>query len=105
MKTAIALIAAALTATSAHAWGDREQGVLAGVVGTLILQHIHRDHQQRQPQPQVVIRDTPLRGFPPAPVVIVQESAQIMCPQGTAAFYIQRFDRYGRPFYEFDGCR
>lgn len=103
MKTAIALIAAALTATSAHAWGDREQGILAGVVGTLILQHIHRDHQQRQPQ--VVVQDQPVVVYRQPQPVIIQSSPQIMCPQGTAAFYMLRYDRYGRSFYEFDGCR
>lgn len=106
MKTVIALIATALTVTSAQAWGDREQGALVGIVGTLLFQHVHREHQRPQPaQPQVIIRDTPLRGFPPAPVVIVQENAQIICPQGTAAFYMLRYDRYGRTYYEFDGCR
>lgn len=105
MKTAIALIATALTVSSAHAWGDREQGILAGVVGTLVLQHIHRDHQQRQSQPQVVVQDQPVVVYRQPQPVIIQSSPQIMCPQGTAAFYIQRYDRYGRPFYEFDGCK
>lgn len=106
MKTVIALIIAALTAGSAHAWGDREQGVLAGIVGTLIIQHIQRDNHAKQSPPQVVYESRPpvvfYRQLPP---VILQDAPQVMCPQGTAGFYILRHDRYGRPFYEFDGCR
>lgn len=109
MKTAITLIAAALTATSAHAWGDREQGALAGIIGTLIIQQIYRDGQERpqREQPPVVVRERPAPVIvyrQPAPVII-QDTPHIMCPQGTAEFYVQRFDRHGRPFYVFDGCR
>ena len=109
MKTAIALITAALTATSAQAWGDREQGALAGIVSTLIIQQIYKDSQERAPreQPPVVYRDQrpPIVVHrSPQPVVII-DTPQIMCPPGTAEFYVQRFDRHGRPFYIFDGCR
>lgn len=106
MKTAIALITAALTATSAHAWGEREQGALAGIVGTLIIQQIYKDGQERAPRelPPVVRESRPVIVHRAPPVIIV-DTPQIMCPQGTAEFYIQRFDRYGRPFYVFDGCR
>jgi len=109
MKTAIALITAALTATSAHAWGDREQGALAGIIGTLILTQIQRDSERHERhQPQVIVRERPAPVIvyrQPHPAVIIQDTPQIMCPQGTAEFYIQRFDRHGRPFYLFDGCR
>ena len=108
MKTAIALITAALTATSAHAWGDREQGVLTGIFATIILQQMHRDSQERQPREPVIVHER----RQPAPVivyrqpqVVIIDTPQIMCPQGTAEFYTQRFDRNGRPFYVFDGCR
>lgn len=104
MKTAITLILAAMTATSAQAWGDREQGILAGVVATIILQNAHRDQTRRDPAP-VVIREPVIVREQRAPSVIIVESPQIQCPPGLAAFYIQRFDRYGRPFYVFDGCR
>lgn len=114
MKTAIALITAALTATSAQAWGEREQGALAGIVSTLIIQQIHKDSQERAPreQPPVVIREQrpsfepPVwRGWRPPMVVIQDTFPQIICPQGTAEFYVLRYDRHGRPFYVFDGCR
>ena len=102
MKRTLALITAACLATPAFAWGDREQGALAGIVGTLIFQHVQRDAQTApppviyQPQPQII--------YQPQSQVIIQNTG-IICPQGLAAFYNQRFDRYGRPFYVFDGCR
>ncbi len=108
MKTAIAFIAAALTASSAHAWGEREQGALAGIIGTIVLQQIYKDseRQDRREQPPVVIRERgPVIVYRNPPPVIIQDTPHIMCPQGTAEFYVQRFDRHGRPFYIFDGCR
>lgn len=112
MKTAIALITAALTATSAQAWGDREQGILAGIVGTIVLQQIYKDGerpQREQQQPPVVIRDRtppqPVIVYRQPPAVIIHDTPHIVCPQGTAEFYMVRYDRHGRPFYLFDGCR
>ena len=64
-------------AGQAHAWGDREQGILTGIIGTLIIQDINRGHSQPrypQQQPQVIYQQ-------PAPVynnnttVIIQDSA------------------------------
>ena len=103
MNKTIALIAAACIATPALAWGDREQGALAGIAATLIFQHIQRDAQAQQPpvvyqQPQIIYAPAP------QPQVIIQNQS-IVCPQGLAPFYNQRFDRYGRAFYIFDGCR
>ena len=103
MKRTLALITAALLATPAFAWGDREQGALAGIAATLIFQHLQRDAQAApppviyQPQPQII--------YAPAPQPQVIQQTGILCPQGLAAFYNQRFDRYGRPYYTFDGCR
>ena len=102
MKRTLALITAACLATPAFAWGDREQGALAGIAATLIFQHIQRD-AQTAPAP-VVFQQQPQIIYQPQPQVIVQNTG-IVCPQGLAAFYNQRFDRYGRPFYIFDGCR
>jgi hypothetical protein len=42
----------------AQAWGDREQGILTGVIGTLIFQEITR------PQEPVVINRTHTRAMP-----------------------------------------
>jgi len=55
---AIAAVAASLASTPAMAWGDREQGILTGVLGTLILQEIQR------PQEPVIIERRHTRGMP-----------------------------------------
>ena len=55
MKTLIAFTAAALISSPAFAWGEREQGALAGIAGTLLIQQIAnqpRQPQQYYPQPQ-----------------------------------------------------
>ena len=49
---ATAAVIGAMISTPAMAWGDREQGALAGIVGTLILQEIYRDNQGSYPQQQ-----------------------------------------------------
>lgn len=61
MKTLSKVLTAAVLstaiATPALAWGEREQGALAGIVGTLILQQIARDGQAAPvpaPRPPVV---------------------------------------------------
>lgn len=104
MKKALALITAACMATPALAWGPHEQGALAGVVGTLIFQHIQRDGYGRQPAPVIVQQPQVIYAPAPQPQVIIQNTG-VLCPQGLAPFYNQRFDNYGRPFYVFDGCR
>jgi hypothetical protein len=110
MKKTLALIAAACIASPAFAWGDREQGALAGIIGTLLFQHVQRESQASQPpvivqRPQVIMQQ-PQVIYAPAPQqqVIIQNTG-IVCPQGLAPFYNQRFDHYGRAFYVFDGCR
>jgi hypothetical protein len=52
IKLMTAAVAALLFATSAQAWGDREQGALAGIVGTLIWQKL--ESQNQPPRPQVI---------------------------------------------------
>lgn len=118
MKQVLTLIAAACVSTSAAAWGDREQGILAGIVGTLILQNAQRDRSVPNPPPvyvpgPVVIQQPPVIVTQPE-VVIVQprppqqvilQNTGIVCPPGLAAFFNARTDRYGRTYYVFDGCR
>ena len=53
MKKIIAIAAVAATlSTPAMAWGEKEQGVLAGIIGTLILQDIARGNTPTLPAPQ-----------------------------------------------------
>ena len=56
MKQVIAIVLMVL-AGQAHAWGDREQGILAGVVGTILLQNIANNNNGRvvHGQPPVVV--------------------------------------------------
>jgi hypothetical protein len=104
MNKTIALIAAACIATPALAWGDKEQGALTGIAGLLLYQHIQRDGFGRQPAPVFVPQPQIIYAPAPQPQVIIQNQTFI-CSEGLAPFYNQRFDRYGRPFYIFDGCR
>jgi hypothetical protein len=72
MKKTITLVAAGLTlafATSAHAWGPREQGALAGIAGTLIFQHITQPHVQAAPVQPAPVYVEPPRYVYPAPHV------------------------------------
>ena len=93
MKKILAILAlAAATITPAHAWGDREQGMLAGIAATLIYQHIAQGHAgavppvmppvaypqpqaypypQHYPQPQIVVPQRP-------PVIVVPQQPQVI---------------------------
>lgn len=57
-KTALAAATAlsiGLTSTPALAWGDREQGIVTGIAGTLLFQHVqreNRDHGRPRSYPQ-----------------------------------------------------
>lgn len=59
------LLGAGLTVASlpAHAWGDREQGILTGIAASYLWREIHDDRHHRD---RVVVRPAP------APVVIEQ---------------------------------
>lgn len=84
----------------ALAWGDREQGALAGAAGVLLLQHIFKDrtaqagyppvytgHPQTQPapQPQVI--------YVPQPVIVAQPRRERVCRT------VQIWDATGRFYY------
>jgi hypothetical protein len=62
-KFLIAVAVVLTTVTSAHAWGPREQGALAGIAATLLFQHVQgHAHTQQQPvyipqqQPQIILQ-------------------------------------------------
>ena len=87
------LVAAVLASSlgSAQAWGQREQGALAGVVGTMLLQHMTRQQTlvrvpvyqipRYEPQAHVHIQQqrplqcwqTPVRDYTGAIVTYVQQ--------------------------------
>lgn len=68
MKSFIKLVAVGLMTLTisgcANAWGPREQGALAGVVGTLLVQGIANAQPNHYPEPRVY--------HPPPPRVIYQ---------------------------------
>lgn len=95
-KIFVALMIVAGFSTQAHAWGDREQGALAGIAATLILQEITRNSAQQQVQtmppvishrgtyhPVIVAPNIDPRVYRPQ----MQPPVQYMCPV---------FDQYGR---------
>ena len=89
MKKLIA-IAMVMVASSAHAWGDREQGIVTGIAGTLLYQHITQPRPQYVQQPPVVI------GQPAPPVVIAPPP-----PPVGRVYNLPRYGLYsGRPVYE-----
>ena len=56
MKKALVALIAVAAIGSAHAWGPREQGALAGIAGTLFFQQIN--------QPRVVAQPPVTVGYP-----------------------------------------
>ena len=69
-KFLIAVAVVLSTATSAHAWGPREQAALAGIAGTLLWQHIHGHGHTQQP---VYIPQQQPQHYPQQPRVIIQQ--------------------------------
>lgn len=89
MKRLIAALALSAATVPAMAWGEREQGALAGIVGTLIFQHIQRDNTTTVPQtpqqpPQVIIQQGP-------PIVIHQP----LPPRPIQCWYVPVYDAWG----------
>jgi len=92
MKQVIAIVLMVL-AGQAHAWGAREQGIVAGVFGTLLLQHIANNnsgHQQGQPPVSVGgdVYSQPQHYPQQQPRVIVQPQVHVY-PQRSAHIYSQ----------------
>ena len=66
-KFIVTVFAGLVFSNSAFAWGDREQGALAGIVGLWAIQQLHRGGQ-----PQVIHQQTPPVIVQQAPVIIQQ---------------------------------
>ena len=66
-KFIVTAIAGLVFSNSAFAWGDREQGALAGIAGLWVIQQLHKAGQ-----PQVIYQQTP--------PVIVQQSPVYVYP-------------------------
>jgi hypothetical protein len=110
MKNAIALIAAACIATPALAWGDREQGALVGILGTLVFQHVKRESQAQPPvivqQPQVIYQP-PVVVYrqPQYPRLVIDQNAGYQCSQGLAAHFVENIDFRGNIYRQFYACQ
>lgn len=63
-KVVAAAVLAASVSTPAFAWGDREQGILAGAAGLWAIQQLNRAGQ-----PQVVYQGSPAPVYQTAPPV------------------------------------
>ena len=65
-KIALALLLSLGVTTSAYAWGDREQGILSGIAGILLLNKLNeRPVTQQQQQPPIVIDPVIVSPAPP----------------------------------------
>ena len=73
-KFIVTAIAGLVLSSSAFAWGEREQGALAGIAGMWVIQQLQRGgqpqviHQQTPPvvvqQPPVIVQQPPIFNFP-----------------------------------------
>jgi len=77
MKKVVAGLAIALCASSAMAWGEREQGILTGVAGLWAFQQL--DRAGRQPQP-VYVQPQPVY-VQPQPVYVQPQPHYSLTPQ------------------------
>lgn len=110
MKKLIVSLLLATVSVPALAWGDREQGILTGIAGTLLLQNISRGDVGIQVSPQVVV---PYQPYSPYyehnrhnhhhrhhhhPRVDVYPYVE---PRGPVCYWTNdaRVDRYGNIFY------
>lgn len=82
----------------AHAWGDREQGALAGIAAVLAIQGIARANQQYpNGQPPVIVGQGPAV-YPGQPVII--REGQPVYRQHCWPQQVGRDPWSGVPFYE-----
>lgn len=95
MKKFIVSALIATAAVPALAWGDREQGALAGIVGTLILQNIIRDQHTQPPVQQYPQQPPVVQHYPQPPVVIYPAPRHPVCHIMTEP----RSDIYGNIYY------
>jgi len=72
----------------AFAWGPNEQGILTGIVGTIIYQEVTKPKQQQQ----VIVVEQPRQ------VIVEQPPLRQVCKVE------ELFDRYGRYVTSVDRC-
>jgi hypothetical protein len=89
--------------TQALAWGEREQGALAGAAGVLLLQHIFKDRQAQTQLPYPPVYTHP-QSMPPVVHAPQQPPVQIIISDGMrgrerVCRTIQVWDPTGRFYY------
>lgn len=77
MKKALVALITVATIGSAHAWGPREQGALAGIAGVLIAQQISQPRVTVQPPVQV---GYPGMGYPQPQMGYPQPQIEMRMP-------------------------
>jgi hypothetical protein len=101
MKTcykALVGLSISLAMTTAHAWGDREQGILQGLAGAWILGRMLQNNEPQQ-QPPVVVQPPPpvyVYPAPPPPQVYYYRPTCYQTPY---------YDQWGRIAYYRQVCR
>jgi len=98
MKTSAKIIAGILlssTVTVAHAWGEREQGILQGLAGAWILGRMLQPNEPQQQPPVIVQPAPPVYVYPSPPRYYYQ-------PQ---CYQVPYYDHYGRLAYYRQICR
>lgn len=85
-----------LVAGSAQAWGEREQGFVAGIAGAWLFNQLSRP----DPQPPWVVPPAP--AVTPAPVYVYPEPpVYVYRPR---CYYVPTVDHYGRVLYYRQRC-
>lgn len=114
MKKTLALVTALALSSPVMAWGDREQGALIGIVGTLLFQNVQKNQVHTDPPQTVYVQPQTVYVQPPPVVVLPQvtrhrqvilQNTGVFCTPGLAAFYNERVDAHGRLYYVFDSCK
>ena len=92
-KIVVAGLIALSAVGSAHAWGPREQGALAGIAGLWAYQRLSQPQVVYQPQPQVIYQQTqtlPAPVYPPEVRVMPQYTPAYPGPNGCFPVYSQQ---------------
>lgn len=107
MKKTVAVLLMATTA-SAFAWGPREQGIVTGIAGTLLYQHITEPRQQ----PPVVVHPAPQYRSapvyvqpPPRPQYRIHEhDTPIVVYPGSRCTRVYHYSIHGQLMYQSVEC-
>ncbi len=92
-KLAVVAVIGSLVAAPAFAWGDREQGALAGIAGLLLWQRLNQPPVVVQQMPPQYPSQAPVYGHYPAPAPL----PPVIMPACRQVLSIQ-YDRFGNEY-------